>query len=197
MGSSFSLKTVVHRRCARTHWDEPYWDGPYWDEPSLWDGRCLRRRHGGGGAKCPALKRMKRPPHMSWRWPLHRMERLSAQTEALDQLAVASDVGGLEVAQHALATTDQQQQTPAAVVIVLVLTRVLGKVQDAAREHRDLDLGGTGVALFGGVLGHDLLLDSTIQGHAVSPRLFRCAVPWLSLIHISEPTSLGMISYAV
>jgi len=45
------------------------------------------------------------------------MERLSAQTEAFDQLAVASDVGGLEVAQHALAAADQQQQAAAAVVV--------------------------------------------------------------------------------
>jgi hypothetical protein len=50
------------------------------------------------------------------------MERLSAQTEALNKLTVASDVGGLEIAQHALTTTDQQQQPAAAVVIVLVLT---------------------------------------------------------------------------
>src|SRR5450759_4862077 len=121
---------------------------------------------------------MKRLPPMSWRWPLHRMERLSAQTEALDQLAVTSDVGGLEVAQHALATTDQQQQAAAAVVVVLVLTRVLGQVQDATRQHRDLNLRGTGVALVGGVLGHDLGLDGSAKGHAVSPWCFRCAVPW-------------------
>jgi hypothetical protein len=119
---------------------------------------------------CPALMRMERLPPRSWRWPLHRMERLSAQTEALDQLTVASDVGGLQVTQHALASTDQQQQTAAAVVIVLVLTRVLGEIQDATGEHRDLNLGGTRVALFGGVLGHDLLLYGTFQGHAVSPR---------------------------
>src|SRR5471032_1658708 len=105
------------------------------------------------------------------------MERLSAQTEALDQLAVTSDVGGLEVAQHALATADQQQQTSSAVVVVLVLARVLGQVQDATGEHRDLNLGGTGVALFGGVLGNDLFLYSSVQGHAVSPRCVRCAVP--------------------
>src|SRR5450631_1611749 len=111
----------------------------------------------------------KRPPHITWGGRSTRMERLSAQTEALDQLAVTSDVGGLEVAQHALATADQQQQTAAAVVIVLVLTRVLGEVKDAAGEHRDLDLGGTGVTLVGGVLGHDLFLDSKVQGHAVSP----------------------------
>src|SRR5665647_280297 len=123
------------------------------------------------------LSNEKRPPHMSWRGSLHRMERLSAQTEALDQFAVASDVGSLEVAQHSLATADQQQQSSTAVVVVFVLTRVLGKVQDATGEHRDLDLWGTGVALFGGVLGHDLGLDGSVQGHAVSPWCVRCAVP--------------------
>jgi hypothetical protein len=49
------------------------------------------------------------------------MERLSAQTEALDQRAVAVDVSRLEVAQHALTTADQQQKAAAAVVVVLVL----------------------------------------------------------------------------
>src|SRR6185436_11043817 len=116
---------------------------------------------------CAPLPHEKSGPSHVVEEPPTRVERLSAQTEALDQLAVTSDVGVLQVAQHALATADQQQQTAAAVVVVLVLTRMLGEVQDATGEHRDLDLGGTGVALFGAVLGHDLLLDSSVQGHAV------------------------------
>src|SRR3954454_5739005 len=95
-----------------------------------------------------------------------RAEALSAQTEALDQLAVARDVRRLEVAQHPLAAADQQQQPAAAGGGVLVLTRELGGVLDAARQHRDLDLGGAGVAVLGGVLGHDFLLHSSIKRHA-------------------------------
>jgi hypothetical protein len=44
------------------------------------------------------------------------------------------------------------------VVVVLVLLQVLGELRDAVREQRDLDLGGTGVALGQGVLADDLLL---------------------------------------
>ena len=75
------------------------------------------------------------------------MKCLSAQAEALDQRAVALDVDALQVAQEPAALADQQQQAAAAVVVVLVLTRVLGEVEDALREQRDLDLGGAGVAL--------------------------------------------------
>src|SRR6478609_6595177 len=89
----------------------------------------------------------------------------STQTESLDQRAVALDVGRLEVAQHALAAADQQEEPTTAVVVVLVGPSVLGEVLDALRQHRDLDLGGAGVALGGGVLGHDLLLHVSVQRH--------------------------------
>ncbi|BDZ61417.1 hypothetical protein GCM10025873_12080 [Demequina sediminis] len=52
-------------------------------------------------------------------------------------------------------------------VVVLVLLEVLGEVLDALREHRDLNLGGTGVALAGCVLGHDGLLHCCVERHCV------------------------------
>ena len=57
-------------------------------------------------------------------------------------------------------------------VVVLVHLEVLGEVGDALGEHRHLDLGGTGVALMRGVLGHDLLLHGGVEGHGS---------PWVSL----------------
>jgi hypothetical protein len=45
---------------------------------------------------------------------------------------------------------------------------VLGQVRDTAREHRDLDLGGAGVALLGTELSDDLLLRSGVERHAYS-----------------------------
>src|SRR3954462_10129023 len=88
-----------------------------------------------------------------------------AQAEPLDQRAVTRDVGALQVLQQPAALTDEDQQTPTAVVVVLVGLEVLGEVLDALREHRDLDLRGTGVALVRGVLGHDALLGGTVEGH--------------------------------
>ena len=41
-------------------------------------------------------------------------------------------------------------------VVVLVGAQVLGELLDAVGEDRDLDLGGAGVALMGGVLGDEL-----------------------------------------
>src|SRR5689334_21636160 len=99
---------------------------------------------------------------------------LSAQTEALDQRAVTLDVDALEVAQEAATLSDQQQQAAAAVVVVLVLPRVLREVEDALRQHRDLDLGGAGVALVRGVLGHDLLLDVGAQRHRSTHSFIGC-----------------------
>src|SRR5690349_16203932 len=98
-------------------------------------------------------------------WRTVPFECLAAQTEALDQRAVTLDVDALEVAQEPATLADQEQQAAAAVVVVLVLAAVLGEVEDALRQHRHLDLGGTGVALVRGVLGHDLLLDVEAQRH--------------------------------
>ena len=71
----------------------------------------------------------------------------ATQAEALDDRAVALDVGLLQVVQQATTLADEQQQATTAVVVVLVLLEVLGQVRDAVAQQRDLDLGGAGVAL--------------------------------------------------
>src|SRR6478752_4951752 len=82
----------------------------------------------------------------------------ATEAEALDDRAVALDLGLLQVVEKTTALADEQQQTTTAVVVVLVLLEVLGEVADAVAEQRDLHLGRAGVALGRGVLGDDLLL---------------------------------------
>src|SRR5690349_18968438 len=81
-----------------------------------------------------------------------------AQTEALDQRAVAVDVHLGQVVQQTAATADHQQKTTAGVVVVLVLLEVLREVGDALAQQGDLRLGRAGVAVVQTVLTEDGLL---------------------------------------
>ena len=56
-------------------------------------------------------------------------------------------------------------------VIVRVSLEVLGKILDALGEQCDLNLGGTGIALVGRILGDDLILDVLVP----LPPALRCA----------------------
>src|SRR5262245_28265564 len=102
----------------------------------------------------------------------------STQSETLDDRAVAVDVGLVQVVQQPTTLAHEEQQATTRVVVVLVLLEVLGQVADAVAEQRDLDLGRTGVALLGRVLGDDLLLGLRVgtDRHAGSfrPRGLRC-----------------------
>ena len=82
----------------------------------------------------------------------------ATQAESGDDRAVALYVVLLQLVQETTTLAHEQQQTTTAVVVVLVLLEVFGEVGDAVAQERDLHLGGTGVALDGGVLGNDLLL---------------------------------------
>src|SRR6478736_3185999 len=73
--------------------------------------------------------------------------RLAAKAEALDDAAVARDLGLLQVVEQPAALADQEQQTTTTVVVVLVLLQVLGEVGGQPRQQGDLNLGGTRVAV--------------------------------------------------
>src|ERR687887_467282 len=81
--------------------------------------------------------------------------RSAAEAQPRDQRAVTGHVGGLQVAQQAAAAADHLQQATAGVVVVPVDLQVLGELVDAGGEQGQLDLGGAGVAVLGGVLGDD------------------------------------------
>src|SRR6187402_2487399 len=95
---------------------------------------------------------------------------LLTQTQLLDQTVVALDVLLLEVREQAAALVDHHQQAAARMVILVVALEVLGQVADALGEDRDLDFGGTGVALGLGVAGNDFLLLLGGNRHAFTPR---------------------------
>src|SRR4051794_1424446 len=93
--------------------------------------------------------------------------RSSAQAETLDQRPVAGDVLLLHVVEQSAAAADQQQQATPAVVVVLVHLQVLGEVGDPLGQHRDLNLGRTGVAVLRLVLVNDLVLGLLIERHVL------------------------------
>src|SRR6478752_1750084 len=101
----------------------------------------------------------------------------ATEAEALDDRAVALDLGLLQVVQQTTALADEQQQTTTAVVVVLVLLEVLREVADAVAEQRDLHLGRAGVALGRGVLGDDLLLGLRVGTDRHAGSLPALAVP--------------------
>src|SRR4051794_30813890 len=96
---------------------------------------------------------------------------LAAQAELADQRAIPLQVLPLEVVQEAAAAADEHEQAPARVVIVLVGAQMLREVVDAAREHRDLDLGGPGVGLVLAEAGDELALFLCCQRHLRRGRL--------------------------
>src|SRR5687768_5454500 len=95
---------------------------------------------------------------------------LFAQTQLLDQAVVALDVLLLEVREQAAALVDHHQQAAARMVVLVVALEVLGQVADALGEDRDLDFGGTGIALGLGVAGNDFLLLLGSDRHSFTPR---------------------------
>src|SRR5262245_45469786 len=90
---------------------------------------------------------------------------LAAQTDTLDERAVALYVFGLQVAQQPAPPADELQQTPLGVEVVLVSLHVLRQVVDAPGQQRDLNLRRAGVARPGPIFADDLLLDGGVERH--------------------------------
>ena len=76
-----------------------------------------------------------------------RAANLAAQPEALDQGVVTAHVLGSEVAQLATSLADELEEAASRGEVVLVLSQVVGEVDDAVREERYLHLWRTGVAI--------------------------------------------------
>ena len=83
---------------------------------------------------------------------------LLTQVQLLDDRAVTLDIDLLQVAQKVSSVTNHLQHAAAAVMVLVVGLEVLGQRVDAMGKDRDLNLGGTGVALMGGVLRNNGLL---------------------------------------
>lgn len=73
-------------------------------------------------------------------------QSLSAQTESLDDGAIACDVAVVEIVEQSTTLTDEDGQRASCVVVLVVLLQVLGEVFDAIREQCNLALCATCVS---------------------------------------------------
>src|SRR5260370_4318659 len=99
--------------------------------------------------------------------------RSPADSELVDDGAVALGVLALEVLEKAPALADEHQETPSGVVILGVLLEVIGEAVDALGEERDLHLGRPRIAFVDAELLDQALLLVDGQWHATllqSPR---------------------------
>lgn len=72
---------------------------------------------------------------------------LPSQPQACDQCAVSLHILPSQVVEQPASLAHHHQEASAAVMIAFVLTQMLGQMVDTFGEQRDLNLGGTGVAV--------------------------------------------------
>src|SRR5690606_11624593 len=89
----------------------------------------------------------------------------TAQTEPFDQRLVTRRVGSLQVVEQLAAAADHLEQAAARVVVLRVGLEVIGQLDDASGEQRDLDLGRAGVFRATLVVGDDLRLVDVGDSH--------------------------------
>ena len=70
---------------------------------------------------------------------------LATQTQFFDESAIAVDVGGGKVLQQTTTLAHEEKQASTLVVVMLMCLEVLGEVGDSTTQHRNLNLGATGV----------------------------------------------------
>jgi len=74
----------------------------------------------------------------------------------VDYVLVALGIVVLEVVEQATTLADHHQETAAGGVILLVRLEMVRQLTDSLAEHRDLDLGATGVVIVGAEPGNDV-----------------------------------------
>src|SRR5437867_11499342 len=92
-----------------------------------------------------------------------------ADSELVDERAVALGVLVLEVLEQPSALADQHQEATPRVVVLGVLLEVIGETVDPLRQERDLDLRRPGVALMDAELVDQALLLVDGQRHGEPP----------------------------
>ena len=89
---------------------------------------------------------------------------LVPEPQFLNQLAVRLDIGPPQIVQQSATLAYHFQEAAATVVILAVLTKVVREVVDALGQDRDLNLGGSGVALVDPMLlNRRRLIESHVQ----------------------------------
>ncbi len=90
---------------------------------------------------------------------------LAAQSESLDDSAIARDVAVVEIVEQSAALTYELCQRTGCSVVLVVLLEVLGEVRDAVREERDLAFCRTRVCCSFTELAENLLLCLFVKIH--------------------------------
>ena len=116
-----------------------------------------------------------------------RGARLAAQSEPLDEHAVALDVLLAEVAELPAAAPDELEQPAPRVVVVRVLAEVIGEPPDALGQQRDLHLRRTGVSVMRLVVADDLL--PTFRGDERGDASWSCSLLPIATYTLSAESS--------
>src|SRR3546814_5058566 len=103
--------------------------------------RQLSFRQGRRTALCPGCKTA------HFRGP----SALLAKTQLRDKFVISVRILALEIIKQAAALVDQHQQAAARVIVLRVGLEMLGQIDDALGQDRDLDLGAAGVTLGAGI----------------------------------------------
>ena len=88
----------------------------------------------------------------------YKQQKLAANTQTLDQLAVPVIIFGAQILGQTVALTDQNLQTTLTVLVFFVAVQVSREVVDAVRQHCHLNLGAARVALERCVIFNDCCL---------------------------------------
>jgi hypothetical protein len=99
---------------------------------------------------------------------------LPADSQFIDNRAVALDIFFLQVIQKSPSLTDDLKQPPSGMMVLFVGPKMLGEILNALGKKRDLHFGGPGVAFVGLELIDDLLFTFCGQHLATSFQLIFC-----------------------
>src|SRR3546814_1965362 len=103
----------------------------------------------------------------------------------------------LEIIKQDAALVDQHQQAAARGIVLRVGLEMLGQIDDALGQDRDLDLGAAGVTLGAGIVGNDFGFTFSGHRHRSLLKISKVEAANRSEEHTSELQSLMRISYAV
>ena len=94
-----------------------------------------------------------------------RVDVLFAEAESLNQLAIAVDIGVLEVVEQLAPLADKLEEAATRVMVFGVNLEMHSEIVDARRQERDLNLRRTGVALRALVVPNDLRFLRAAESH--------------------------------
>jgi hypothetical protein len=99
--------------------------------------------------------------------------RLLSNAQSLDHRPVPCIVDVAKIVQQPSSTPDKLQKAPPGVVVLLMELKMLGQITDPVRQHSNLNLRRTGIAVMLPVSFDQIRLCVFQQGHIDSPPFSR------------------------